>query len=39
MNDIQTTDPSYRTLYFLVRHGDRVAIVVALAPLVGGLWA
>lgn len=39
MNDIQTTDPSYRTLYFLVRHGDRVAILVALAPLVAGLWA
>lgn len=39
MSEIQTTDPSYRTLYFLVRHGDRVAIVVGLAPLLAGLWA
>ncbi len=39
MDELQTTDPRYRTLYFLVRHGDRVAIFVALAPFVAGLWA
>jgi hypothetical protein len=39
MSEVQTTDSAYRTLYFLVRHGDRVAIVVALAPLIAGLWA
>ena len=40
MSEIQTTtDPAYRTLYFLVRHGNLVAIVVGLAPLVAGVWA
>jgi hypothetical protein len=39
MNDNQTTDPNYRTLYFLVHHGDWVALIVALAPLIPGLWA
>jgi hypothetical protein len=39
MNDIQTADSNYRTLYFLVRHGDRIAWIVALTPLMAGLWA
>lgn len=39
MSDMQTTDSSYRTLYFLVRHGDVVAVVFGLAPLFAGLWA
>jgi hypothetical protein len=39
MSEMQTTDSTYRTLYFLVRHGDLVAIVIGLAPLLAGLWA
>jgi len=39
MNQAQTTHPTYSTLHFLVRHGDRLAVVVALAPVLGGIWA
>ena len=33
----QSTHPTYSTLHFLVRHGDWVAAIVALVPLVGGV--
>ena len=39
MIEVPTTDPAYRTLYFLVRHGDWVAILTGLAPCVAGVWA
>ena len=29
---------AYRTLHFLVRYGDWVALVVALVPLLAGIW-
>ncbi len=35
----QTNHPTYSTLHFLVRHGDWVAVIVALAPVVGGVLA
>ena len=35
----QMTHPTYSTLHFLVRHGDWVAVIVALAPVVAGLLA
>lgn len=35
----QTTHPTYSTLHFLVRHGDWVAVIVALAPVVAGVLA
>jgi hypothetical protein len=37
---MESTNPTYRTLYFLVSHGDWVAAVVALATLAlgAGLW-
>ncbi len=39
MTDDQPGNPTYSTLHFLVNHGDMVAIMVALAPVVGGLVA
>ena len=35
----QTTHPTYGTLHFLVRHGDWVAAIIGLVPVVGGLLA
>ncbi|MEK7877729.1 MAG: hypothetical protein AAB325_16245 [Pseudomonadota bacterium] len=35
----QTIHPTYGTLHFLVRHGDWVAVIVALAPVVAGVLA
>jgi len=35
----QTTHPTYSTLHFLVRHGDWVAAIVGLVPVVGGVLA
>ena len=35
----QSTHPTYSTLHFLVRHGDWVAVIVALAPVVAGVLA
>ncbi len=37
MSDDQPSNPTYSTLHFLVSHGDMVAIVFALAPVLGGL--
>jgi hypothetical protein len=34
-----TTHPTYSTLHFLVRHGDWVAVIVALVPAVAGVLA
>ena len=39
MNLVQTANPTYRTLHFLVRHGDWVAALVGLAPVVAGILA
>jgi len=41
MDDLQSDNQTYPALNFLVRHGDWVAIVVAMVPVVvGGLaWS
>ena len=39
MNQVETANPAYRALYFLVRHGDWLAIVVGLVPVLGGAAA
>ena len=37
----QSNQPTYATLHLLVRHGDLIALLVALAPVLGGVaaWA
>ncbi len=37
---MEDTNPTYRTLHFIVSHGDAVAIVAALATLAlgAGIW-
>jgi len=37
MSQVQAANPAYPALHFLVRHGDWVAAIVALVPLVGGV--
>ncbi len=38
MDDLEPANPTYPALNFLVRHGDWVAIVVAMVPvLLGGM--
>ena len=39
MDDMQPATPTYPALNFLVRHGDWVAIVVAIVPVVLGVVA
>ena len=41
MEEMQYTNPTYPALHFLVRHGNWVAIIVALVPMaLGGLaWS
>lgn len=37
---MENTNPTYRTLHFLVLHGDRVALAAAVAALMlgAGIW-
>ena len=37
MSEMETTAPSYGALNFLVRHGNWLAIVVGLVPLLASL--
>jgi hypothetical protein len=41
MEPTPIANPSYGALEFLVRHGDWIAVVVALMPIAGGVaaWA
>ncbi len=39
MSQAQAANPTYHALYFLVRHGDWIAVVVALAPVAAGVLA
>jgi hypothetical protein len=39
MDQFEVVNPTYRTLQFLVRYGDWVALVVAVAPVVWAAWA
>jgi len=36
---VETNNPSYRVLHFLVRYGDWFAAVVGLAPIIIGVCA
>lgn len=36
---VETKAPTYSALQFLVRHGDWLAVVAALVPILFGVWA